>query len=403
MKETGIPTNEEQRIAALHSYGIMDTPPEKEYDDITKLAADICATPFALITLVDDKKQWFKSRHGIDLTESARVQSFCEQALEDPSATIVIKDLREDKRYEKNSFVTGEPHVAFYAGVPLVTPSGYSLGTLCVLDRKPKELNPQQLSSLEALARQVMTLFELHRKNRELQILKEQLENKNKELEQFAYVVSHDIKTPVSNIVLSSQLLREDYSDQLDKNANNLLDILKRASAKIKDLVDGILSYYKSDAALLHKQEEIELSGFFKAIVDILAFNKEAVITYPNETQYIHTGRTVLEQIFLNLLNNAIKYNDKEIAEISISFSETSNFYRFVVADNGRGIREKDYEKIFSLFTNLGDKDRFGNTGTGIGLSIVKKLVENHGGTITIDSEHGRGSTFQFTLKKRFN
>jgi len=402
MKIASLPENENQRLAALHHYQILDTLPEQAYDDITRLAVEICGTPISLISLVDENRQWFKSHHGLDTNETPKEYAFCAHALSNTDEVLIVPDSRLDERFANNPLVTGDPYLISYTGVPLVTPEGYVLGSLCVIDHTPRLLTKEQIHSLKSLANQVVALLELRRKGNELHLLRLQLESKNKELEKFAHVVSHDIKTPLSNIVLSSQLLREDYGDQLDKNAANLLDILKRASSKIKDLVDGILSYYRSDAALSQEHEEIELAGFFKAIMDILSFGKEVTISYPKKVMYINTGRALLEQIFLNLLSNAVKYNDKDIIEIDIDFSESFDFYNFSVSDNGKGIREKDHDKIFSLFTTLGEKDRFGNTGTGIGLSIVKKLVENQGGIITVDAEDGKGATFEFSLKKQF-
>ncbi len=158
-----IPPNEEARLAALREYNILDTLPEQAYDDITLLASQICQAPIALVSLVDDDRQWFKSHHGLELPETARELSFCARALNRPHETLVIPDTRRDERFQNNALVTGTPEIRFYAGAPLLTEAGHALGTLCVLDSQPREISLQQLNALNALSRQVMSQLELRR------------------------------------------------------------------------------------------------------------------------------------------------------------------------------------------------------------------------------------------------
>lgn len=155
-------TGERERLAALGRYRILDTEPERRFDDLVLLASQICGTPMAFITLVDDSRQWFKSRLGIAVSETPRSISFCSRAIEQPDL-FVIPDTLEDRRFCDNPLVRGEPHVRFYAGAPLITPDGHALGTLCVADRVPRELNPDQVEALLALKRQVETQLELRR------------------------------------------------------------------------------------------------------------------------------------------------------------------------------------------------------------------------------------------------
>ena len=163
-------TYEKKRLEALYEYDILDTPTEEEFDNITSIASNICECPISLITLIEESRQWFKSAVGVgDLKETPREISFCSVAIETPKIPSVIEDLRIDKRFENNPFVTGEPHVVFYAGVPLLTPEGYPLGTLCVFDTKTRELEEHQLSTLKALAKQVVAQLELKKKVFQLQ------------------------------------------------------------------------------------------------------------------------------------------------------------------------------------------------------------------------------------------
>lgn len=174
-----LPVNETVRLEVLGQYNILDTAPEPEFDDFTRLAAQICETPIALFTLVDHHRQWIKSNIGLTVAETDREGSFCAHAILG-NEVFIIPDALADERFATNPFVTAEPHIRFYAGVPLITPQGYALGTLCVIDSKPRELNSKQLGALQALSRQVMTQLELRRTLAELV----QAKQENQQLQQ---------------------------------------------------------------------------------------------------------------------------------------------------------------------------------------------------------------------------
>jgi anti-sigma regulatory factor (Ser/Thr protein kinase) len=152
--------DETARIAALRRYRILDTDPERAFDDLTMLASHICGTPMALITLIDTDRQWFKSRVGVTPSETSRTISFCAHAIRQPDL-FIVPDARADARLRDNPLVTGDPHIRFYAGAPLVTPDGHALGTLCVLDQVTRTLTAEQVAALDALRRQVESQLEL--------------------------------------------------------------------------------------------------------------------------------------------------------------------------------------------------------------------------------------------------
>lgn len=154
---------ESNRIKALRSFEILDTPAEQAYDDVVKLASYICGTPVALISLVDEDRQWFKARVGLDASQTPREQAFCGYAINYPDKVMEVQDASQDSRFANNPLVTGDPRIRFYAGAPLVTPSGAALGTVCVIDSVPRELTPAMSGALTTLARQVMAMLTMHR------------------------------------------------------------------------------------------------------------------------------------------------------------------------------------------------------------------------------------------------
>ncbi|CAN5232610.1 hypothetical protein BH20BAC1_BH20BAC1_05400 [soil metagenome] len=395
------PAHEDARLEALKSYHILDTLSEKDYDDITLLAATICKTPISLITFIDENRQWFKSHPGILISETLREYAFCAHALDSPKEPLIVEDSRKDERFANNPMVTGDPFVVFYTGMPLVTPDGYPLGTLCVLDHEPRKLSDDQINALDILSKQVVTLLEIRKSNSMLQETKEELEIRNKELEQFTSVVSHDIKASLSGIVMANQILEEQYSEALGKEGSEVLGVAKRSSIKIQALVDGILSYYKGG---FHsgQVEEFNITEFFKSLDFIPPANKKCELIYPTEGQMIRMNKTQLEQIFSNLISNSIRYNDKDDIKIEITFSEAPQQYFFSLSDNGIGIAGEDQDKVFNLFTRISSQDAESKPGYGIGLSTVKKIVEINGGIVTIDSTQGKGTKISFNIKKNW-
>ena len=176
-----IPKNERRRLEVLWQYDVLDTVPEAVFDDLTELAARICEAPIALITLVDEKRQWFKSKIGITLGETTRDVSFCGHAILQREL-FIVPDATKDERFCNNPLVVSDPKIRFYAGAPLITPDGHALGTLCVIDQVPHKLHADHKRALEILSRHVMTQLELRRHARELSATREERDNIRQDL-----------------------------------------------------------------------------------------------------------------------------------------------------------------------------------------------------------------------------
>jgi len=212
-----VPTKEAKRLKVLWQYDILDTVPEEVFDDLTELAARICEAPIALISLVDEDRQWFKSKVGVTLTETSRDISFCAHAVKQQDL-FIIPDASKDPRFAANPLVISEPKIRFYAGAPLITPDGYALGTLCVIDKVPRELRIEQKQALRVLARHVMTQLELRRHARELNAAHEAGETTKDQLE----------KAHAENAQLKRELSKLKAKSSPRKNAKKRLVVKKK-------------------------------------------------------------------------------------------------------------------------------------------------------------------------------
>lgn len=400
MIEPKMPSNERERMKALRSLN-LGKQAEQKYDQITKLAAYICETPISLISLIGKDKNWYKSKVGIEIAETPRKYSHCGHAILDPKRFMEIPDTRKDKRFKDNPFTLAKEPIIFYSGVPLIDKKGHALGTLCVLDKKPRELNNQQKQALQYLANQVTFLFELKKQNNYLKKVEKDLLTRNEELKNFAGVVSHDMKMPLANIVLTVDVIKKKYAQNLPEQAIHYLNNLKNSSFSLNDYISGILDHYESDKLFSKSHHKwFGLNDLLEKIVDLLNITEHCKINFPEKNKELHSNEIALEQILLNLINNSLKYNDKKETVIDISCEEENSFYVFEVKDNGIGIPKNKKEEVFKLFSTATDKDKNGVKGNGIGLSTVKKLIENLGGTVSIDSELGVGTHIHFTVKK---
>src|SRR5436309_2897866 len=175
--------NEKQRLKVLWQYDVLDTVPEEIFDDLTELAARICEAPVAMITLVDEDRQWFKAKVGVSINETSRDISFCAHAITQPGL-FIVPDATRDERFAKNPLVKSDPKVRFYAGAPLVSPDGYALGTLCVIDKVPRDLRPEQKQALRILARHVVSQLELRRRSSELADARKERDRIQKDLKE---------------------------------------------------------------------------------------------------------------------------------------------------------------------------------------------------------------------------
>ena len=226
--------------------------------------------------------------------------------------------------------------------------------------------------------------------------LLEQLEKVNKELKDFAYIVSHDLKAPLRGIKTLAGWMLNDYADKMDEDGREQLKLLSSRVDRMHGLIDGILQYSRVGRMEEEEQVEVDLNHLLTDIIDMLAPPENITITVENKLPVIECEQTRITQVFQNLLSNAIKYMDKPEGWIKIGCIEECGCWKFSISDNGPGIEEKYFDKIFQIFQTLSPRDEY--ESTGIGLTVIKKIIELYGGRIWVESKIGEGSTFFLTF-----
>lgn len=399
MLSAKIPSNEFDRQEAVNNYHLLDTLAEKEYDDLTELAAQITDSPVSLITLVDRGRNWFKSALGTKKKEDPRDRSFCGHAINSPKKPFIIENTLDDERFFDNPLVTGESKIRFYAGIPIVNFEGFALGTLCIMDQKTKKLSVSQIETLQKLANQAFYLMEHHRKAKQLNSLNNELIEANKNLESFAQLAANDLKSPVSSIQDLIKQYQKKYTNDLNDKQLEILKHIHASSTELKQLIDGTLNHSKSNEILANKKIEMqfyEVVEFARVLVD--AKNKHKFI-YEKDFQLIRSNEVALKRILINIFTNSIKHSNKEKAFITIDFNSTADWYTIKISDNGPGIPDKYQADVFKLFER-GQSNSPKINGVGIGLATVKKLVTGMNGTIQLKNGETEGVCFIIKLPR---
>ncbi|WP_209327943.1 hybrid sensor histidine kinase/response regulator [Pseudoalteromonas sp. PA2MD11] len=396
MIKANIPKNEKQRLKALYDYEVVDSEAEKVFDDLTTLASEICETPISLISLVTPDRQWFKSKVGLDADETNREIAFCSHAiLEDD--VFEVSNALEDERFLDNPLVVNDPNIRFYAGAQLETPDGFKIGTLCVIDKKPKTLNEHQKVALKILSREVISQLELRIKNKRL------IEMSERKTEYLSNI-SHELRTPLNAIVgLSELILMHEKIADVDAEIRSHVDHICFSSKNLLEIINAVLDISKIEANKMELNEEnINLTDLLKNIITLLKHKAEDSGVTLNECfsfescTFINIDGQKLSQILINIVTNAIKFSGAG-KRVDVTASLRNEQLCIEVKDQGIGIKEADLKLLFNKFAQVG-KASTSQEGTGLGLSITKGLVELMAGSITISSDEGVGTTVNITL-----
>lgn len=392
-----IGNNELDRLKALLDYEILDTTSDPIYDEITKVASMICHVPIALISLVDSHRQWFKSKVGINADETPRDISFCGHAIHQ-TEVFIIENARVDERFKDNPLVIGPPHVIFYAGAPLTSASGHNIGTLCVIDSKPRKLTEDQIACLKLFSKVVVSYFEVKKQNNIIKILHNEITNsatkvhssienlasnlRYNSLVEMASGVAHEINNPLAIILGKTSIVLEMFKkSNIDKEkAVNNLESVCATVGRVVNIVKNLEIYSENT----NKKNYLN-NNLSKIINDSILFCEERINKLKVQIKLIcsdvlelNCSPIKITQCLVNLISNSLdaieKLNEKWII---INVEEEVEKISIFITDSGKGIHDPEIlNRLMQPFFSTKDTGK----GVGLGLSIVKGIVSEHNG-----------------------
>lgn len=385
-------TVEQERLKALESYGLAGTPPEKDFDELVEMASRICEMPMSAITLIDTTKQWLKAKVGLDQDYGPREEAFCAHTILN-DAMLIVTDATKDERFVANPLVTGKPDIRFYAGMPLINPEGFRLGSLCVLDTKPRVLTETQKYYLTVLARQVVKQMELHKKVNEL----ERLNDANSKL---ISIISHDLRSPLSSLFGLLELVDKHGLSQ--EEFRKLLPDVKRGFTAASGLLTNLLEW----AVAQFSQAKLNFSkSSLQALTQQVIFDNQPQIDNKSNVVINHISKNTMgwisenlvKAILRNLIINANKFTSA--GTITVTAEPKNDLIEICVRDTGTGISSEQLERLFEWNKRSSTLGTNGEKGSGFGLQLCKEFAERGGGKLWATSETGKGAAFFFTVK----
>lgn len=389
-----IPLNDPLRLKELHSYEILDTDEEDEFNDIALLAASITKASIAVISLVDTNREWFKAKTGISANSYPRNFSFAAHFLSAENLFFQVSDTEQDERFSDNPLVTGKPNIRFVAGIRLVNKNGYAVGALVVMDDQPGELKKEQIFFLQTLAKQVLKLLEQKMLNKQIQQQRIKLEQQMSLQNRILSIIAHDVRNPVgavkSIIELSGKkLLSKQDSAALMQMAAKQID---GTVELLNNLVDWGSMQMKGRGFETEKTHLYTLvSNMYKSFDVMASLKSNMLVNLVDDDLFINSEINALSFILRNLISNANKFTNEGVITICASTKEQN--IMLSVSDNGVGMDALTCSEILTGQKNESSAGTLNEKGSGLGLVLTKDFVEMLGGTITVESEMGKGTT----------
>lgn len=381
---------EKERIQSLKKYNILDTPPDGSFDRITTLAAKLLNVPIAIVSLVDTDRIWFKSKYGLDVQQIDRDPGLCASAILSDDL-YEVDDTLTDPRTLANPLVASDFGLRFYAAVPIKVKDGHNLGTLCVLDKKPRHLSESEKEILQYLGDICIDQLELRLAARTAIYQQNQVLN----------IAAHDLKNPLTTITVWAELAKASKNDP--EAVDKMCDQIKEAGIKMNHLVNELLESARKEASKIQlKFTKINLAAVVQTVVktnEVLANKKNIKMELQIlDEPMIKADEDRVTEIADNIINNSIKYSPQG-KKITVTVFTANKNAVVRVKDEGQGLTEEDKSKLFQRFVRLSAQPTAGESSTGLGLSIVKTLIEAHNGEIEVDSEgKDKGATFIIKL-----
>lgn len=393
-----LPANEDQRLAVLHDYCILDTEPDERFDRVTALAADLLDAPIALVSLVDAERQWFKSHHGLSVRQTPRDIAFCAHAILG-DAPFIVENALEHPLFCNNPLVLGDTGIRFYAGVPLVSREGHRLGSFCVIDRRPRSISPADIARLSKLAAIAVDELDLHKARTQAERLAATQAAANQVKSKFLSSMSHEFRTPLNAILGFSQILEMNMGSNLTQDELEHVTAIKEAGHTLLRLTDGMLTMAQLEAgAIPFRLEPISAQDVISEAFQLhssgartngLVLNQRLCST---EISF-RADYNQLQRVIGNFVSNAFKFTPANGVVTLGCECDDRRQVTLYVQDTGQGIASAYRQDAFQSFNRLG---REGNAvaGTGLGLAIARRLTHAMGGEIGFESQEQVGSRF---------
>ncbi|WP_422365887.1 sensor histidine kinase [Pelagibius sp.] len=400
-----IPINEPLRLQALLELDILDTPPCPRLQSLVQIAARVLGAPVALVSLIDSDRQWFKANVGLDAAETCRDYAFCAYAILQ-SEPLIVEDASLDPRFAANPLVTSAPFMRFYAGAPLTTTKGHNLGTLCVIDQKPRSLTSEQVSTLQMLASLAVQTIETQERLDHAEARVSQRSQVDGPLTASLSSFGHEMRTPLNHIIGFADLMKLTLPPEGEGKASRhreYLDIIRQSGAHLLGLIDNVI---RSDRTTLedslqavHVDVNAALAEVVRSFTGTVEAKQQSLRFLPDAGRAIVLGDpTALRQIAINLIANASKYCPNG-ASIDVSVYQAAVGSRICVAveDNGPGLPEDVREELGRPFVRGAKACVSGEDGFGLGLHIIKRLSEAMRGSLDFEegSEGGLRAVLQ--------
>lgn len=389
-----IPSNDQQRLKELYSYEILDTESEDEYNDIVLLAASIAKTPIATISFIDQEREWFKAKIGLEQNSFPREFSISSYFLAQKNTFFEVADTNVEDRFSDNPLVTGKPTIRFVAGIRLLNKTGLAIGVLSIMDTVTHELDEKQIVFLQTLARQVMKLLDQKQLNKQLQQQREKLEQQMELQNRILSIIAHDVRNPVgavkSIIELSGKkLLSKQDSAALMQMAAKQID---GTVELLNNLVDWGSMQMKGKG---FESEKIHLytliSNMYKSFEVMASLKSNILANLVDDDLFINSDINALRFILRNLISNANKFTKDGV--ITVCASTEKDSILLSVSDNGVGMDAETTGHILDGDQNESVAGTLNEKGSGLGLILTRDYVEMLGGSITVESELGKGTS----------
>ncbi|MEZ4452692.1 MAG: GAF domain-containing sensor histidine kinase [Nannocystaceae bacterium] len=410
-----LPTDEAGRLNAVRRYEILDTERERGFDDLVALAAQITGAPIALLSLVDEDRQWFKARVGFEFDETPRALAFCAYTILSDEI-LEIGDAREDPRVADHPLVCRGPELRFYAGAPLITSDGFRIGALCVLDRGPRRLSSEQRAGLEALARQAIALLELRHGDRTLarllhgahaaRVSPEDAPRGDEGAAEQALLacVARDLRAPLTAILGVSEALSDQSGDAVaarPPHSAASLRVISAAAEHMLHLVGDVVDLVRVESGrlLLHPREFSPAAVAHEIVAAMRPLARaggNAIEVVDHDVGSIVADPTRLRQVLFHLVSNACDATREGAIAVEL-VREGDDGVSITVRDTGVGIAEHVRRRLFRPSLPIDG----GGVASGLGLVLTRGLCERMGGAIAVESAPGEGATFTVWLPAR--